>query len=137
MRIELTKKTDLAFRALTTIDATDGARVAGSTIAGELEISTQYLPHIMGPLTRAEWVTSVSGPNGGYELAVDLDRATLLDLVVVVEGPLDERCLTHGLGHNVDHCALHVPWTRARDALIHELASTPLSSVVDAGLVIA
>lgn len=132
MRLELTKKTDLAFKALATVASAENARVNGSILAEDLEISTQYLPHVMSPLTRAGWVESVSGPHGGYTLAVSLDDVTLLDLVVAVEGPVDEtRCLHQGPLHDDSNlCKLHIPWNRARSALLDELAATSLSDML-------
>lgn len=132
MRLELTKKTDLAFQALSRISESGGNRVNGSSLSEELGISTQYLPHVMAPLTRTGWVGSVSGPRGGYTLEVSLTDISLLDLIVTVEGPVDDaRCLHQGPIHtNSDQCALHEPWIRARMALLYELAETPLSEMM-------
>jgi Rrf2 family protein len=123
MRLELTKRTDLAFRALTAIESDPGHRVNGATLAGALDITTHYLPHVMAPLTRSGWVMSTSGPRGGYTLVGDLDNITLLQLVEAVEGPIDTSgCLHLGPRHNSGHtCALHRPWTKARKALMAEL----------------
>lgn len=131
MRLELTKKTDLAFQALDLISGSAGDRVSGAHLADVLDVSSQYLPHVMAPLTHAGWVSSVSGPHGGYVIAVDLRDISLLDLIEAVEGPLDEsRCLHLGPihGHD-DNCALHVPWRRAREALVVQLRSTRLSEI--------
>jgi Rrf2 family protein len=123
MRLELTKRTDLAYRALTTIESDPDHRLNGATLAGALDITTHYLPHVMSPLTRSGWVTSTSGPRGGYTLVADLDDITLLQLVEAVEGPIDTSgCLHLGPRHNSGHtCALHRPWTKARTALMAEL----------------
>jgi Rrf2 family protein len=132
MRLELTKKTDLAFQALDHISTANGTRVTGPVLADHLEITTQYLPHVMAPLTRAGWVASTSGPKGGYTMNTDLTDVSLLDLVEAVEGEFDDsRCLhlgpKHGLNH---HCALHEPWMRARNALLGELEDSRLSDMI-------
>lgn len=132
MRLELTKKTDLAFQALEVIASAGDERVSGPTLAESLEITTQYLPHIMAPLTRSGWVSSTSGPRGGYVLDADLSNVTLLDLVEAVEGIFDEsRCLHLGPKHDANHhCALHEPWMRARSALIVELDRTKIHDII-------
>ncbi len=132
MRLELTKKTDLAFQALDVISSSKKARVAGPSLADSLKITTQYLPHVMAPLTKAGWVSSTSGPRGGYVIATDLGEVSLLDLVEAVEGEFDEsRCLHLGPKHGVNHqCALHNPWMRARAALLDELQVTKLSDMI-------
>ncbi len=132
MRLELTKKTDLAFQALDTISSSESERVSGPQLAESLEITTQYLPHVMAPLTQAGWITSTSGPRGGYVISIDLGEVSLLDLVEAVEGEFDEsRCLhlgpKHGLNH---HCALHDPWMRARSALMGELDNTKIADML-------
>ncbi len=131
MRLELTKKTDLAFQAIDIIASHPGDRVGGAQLADLLGVSAQYLPHVMAPLTRAGWISSVSGPHGGYVLSVDLSDVSLLDLVEAVEGPMEtSRCLHLGPIHGQDqHCALHGPWTRAREAMVEELRRTSLSDV--------
>lgn len=123
MRLELTRRTDLAFRALAAIFDASESRMSGATLAEELGITTHYLPHVMAPLTRSGWVISTSGPRGGYTLVIDLDEITLLELVEAVEGPIDTTgCLHLGPRHaSGNTCALHQPWTKARQALMSEL----------------
>ena len=134
MRLELTKKTDLAFQALEAIASSGGDRVGGAELAEELDVSSQYLPHVMAPLTKAGWVSSVSGPHGGYVLAVDLSDISFLELIEAVEGPIDEtRCIHLGPIHDAGtSCALHAPWTRARHALLEELEATRLGDMIPA-----
>jgi Rrf2 family protein len=132
MRLELTKKTDLAFQALECISSAGGDRVTGTVLAEHLEITTQYLPHVMAPLTRAGWVASTSGPKGGYTMNTDLTSVSLLDLVEAVEGEFDDsRCLHLGPKHGINHhCALHEPWMRARSALLDELDNSSLADMI-------
>jgi Rrf2 family protein len=131
MRLELTKRTDLAFRALRAISNSPENRMNGATLAGGLDITTHYLPHVMAPLTRSGWVMSTSGPRGGYTLVIDLDTITLLNLVEAVEGPIDTSgCLHLGPRHKPGHtCALHRPWTKARKALISELENVTIGHI--------
>lgn len=132
MRLELTKKTDLAFQALEFIATARGDRVSGHDLAERLDVSAQYLPHIMAPLTRVGWVSSVSGPHGGYVIAVDLESVSLLSLIEAVEGPIDDsRCLHLGPIHTSGvTCALHDPWMKARRAMLIELEATHLGDVI-------
>jgi Rrf2 family protein len=131
MRLELTKRTDLAFRALHAINISSEHRKNGASLAGGLDITTHYLPHVMAPLTRSGWVMSTSGPRGGYSLVVDLDDITLLQLVEAVEGAIETSgCLHLGPRHKPGHtCALHRPWTKARSALIAELDDVTVGQI--------
>jgi Rrf2 family protein len=50
-------------------------------------VSTSYLLKHLQALAGAGLLESVPGPKGGYRLAKPVDRITLLDIVVAVEGP--------------------------------------------------
>lgn len=133
MRLELTQRSDLAIRALDVIARSPDQMVRAPQIAPALNISTHYLGTIMGSLARAGWVQSMTGPTGGYRIAPMLSEASMLDLVESMEGRIDpETCLHNDGNQPVERlCTLHEPWTRARDALLTELATTRLSDVFD------
>ena len=133
MRLELNKRTDLALRAMKTL-CSCGSRLPGTDLADTLATSHQYLPQIMSPLVREHWVTSSPGPRGGYELSVQLDSISVLELIEVMEGATDTAtCVLNGeICDASDPCALHGAWSQARDALIRELSSMSLADAWDA-----
>ncbi len=106
--------------------------VSGTEIAAALGISPHYLGTIMRPLTRAGWLRSSTGPSGGYRLVVAISDRSVLDLIEAMEGVTDpERCMhADAMQPVVEPCALHEPWTRARDALLDELAATNLGDIL-------
>lgn len=132
MRLELAGKTDLALRAMQVL-CNNAERMSGADIADELETSALYLPQIMSPLVRSKWVESNRGPNGGYRLVARLGDLSVLDLIEVMEGPTDTTtCVLRGVTCDASEpCALHGAWSRARDALLHELASMSLADAWD------
>lgn len=127
MRLEVMKKSELALQALRTMSATDG-NLGGSDLADRLGTTRQFLPQVLAPLVRAGWVESIPGPGGGYRLAADVTRLTLLDLIETVEGPLDDgHCVLRGRRQECDEsCALHDAWTEARDLLRSRLGAAPI-----------
>ena len=118
MRLEVTRKSDLAVRALRSL-ADHRGRVKGPVLAETV---------------RQGWVRSDPGPAGGYSLAVDLTSVSVLAVIEAVEGPTDSgRCVLADRPCNESGtCALHVPWLRARAQLLGELAAT---SVAEASMV--
>lgn len=130
MRLEITRKTDLALRAMIELGRTE-AIIKSVDLAERIETTSPYIGHVVSPLVRAGWVVSVPGPNGGYRSNVDLAGVSLLDLIETVEGPSDDdRCILRGIPcPPVSKCALHDPWTRARTALLRELALTRISDI--------
>jgi Rrf2 family iron-sulfur cluster assembly transcriptional regulator len=131
MRLELTRKTDLALRALRVL-AARGSLLKGIELAEALGTTAAFLSQVVAPLSRAGWVRSVPGPRGGYlatEPAVDV---SVLELIEAVEGPVETgRCVLRPQPCPADlPCALHDAWLPARDALVERLAATPVLSAV-------
>jgi len=129
LRLEISKKTDFALRAIEELCRAPGQLVPGHELAAALDTSTHRVPQIMRPLVQQAWVNSIPGPNGGYRLAADLNKISLLNVIEAVEGSLpDNRCVLKGAPcPSPEPCALHEPWSRARQALMSELDSTPVT----------
>jgi Rrf2 family protein len=130
MRLEVTRRTDLATRALLALAST-GARQKASELAESLDASPGFLSQAMTPLVNRGWVRSEPGRTGGYTAAVALEDVTVLDVVEAVEGPTDvTRCVLEDrscAGGSL--CALHNAWAQARGHLLRDLAETPLSTI--------
>jgi len=130
MRLEITRRSDLASRAVVVL-ARSGNRMKSAELAEALGTTAGFVPQILGPLVERGWVTSVPGPTGGYESAVGPGRISVLDVIEAVEGPtvtgrcvlVDRPCSEGG------HCALHQPWGRARAGLLDELGRTSLADL--------
>ena len=130
MRLETTRKSDLAARAMITL-APASELVKTAELAAELSASAPYRAHVMGPLVAQGWVESDPGRNGGYRLIVGLTDVSVLELTEAVEGPTetgrcvvgDRPCLDTG------SCALHDAWIRARRVLTDQLAVTSIADI--------
>jgi Rrf2 family protein len=133
VRLEVTRKSDLAVQALRVLAGSIG-RMKGPALADAVGSSSGFVSQVLHPLIRQGWVRSDPGPTGGYALAVDLDSVSVLEVIEAIEGPTDSgRCvLADRPCDEAGTCALHVPWLRARARLLQELAST---SVAEAPLV--
>lgn len=133
MRLTVTRKSDLAIRALRTL-AARSEWVQGDQLAAAVGTTRGFLVQVMAPLVRARWVQSTPGPQGGYRLRTPSGAVTVLDLIEAIEGPLeattcvlepDRDCATAHPGTRRP-CALHEPWLAARSALRAELARRPV-----------
>jgi Rrf2 family protein len=130
MRLEVTRKSDLAVRALRAL-AERGGRVKGSALARAIDSTPGFVAQVMTPLVHQGWVRSEPGPSGGYSLGRDLAEVSVLDVIEAIEGATDTgRCVLADRPCDTEGtCALHVPWSRARAQLLGELGRT---SVADA-----
>ncbi|MEQ8716341.1 MAG: Rrf2 family transcriptional regulator [Acidimicrobiales bacterium] len=134
MRLEITRRADLATRALIALAGSD-RRFKSSDLAAVVGTTRGFLAHAMTPLVSRGWVSSEPGPTGGYAIAVDLDDVSVLDVIEAIEGPTDTgRCVLEDRPcANEGPCALHTPWMRARAQLLNELAATRLSQLNASG----
>jgi len=122
MRLELTRSTDLAIKALTEVAGRDEP-VKLADLAALVGTTPAFLAKIARPLVARGWLESTPGPRGGYTPG-HLAEATVLDVIEAVEGPTETgKCVLRGgpCGGD-DTCSLHDPWTEARTALIKALA---------------
>jgi Rrf2 family protein len=131
VNLQLDQRTELACKALLLLNEDDESDhyMPRRIIAERLDLSPDYLTKVLAPLSHAGWITSATGPAGGYRLTANLSELCVLDLIEAVEGRIDrERCL-HGDSRNpvTERCTLHDPWIRARDALLTELEETPIA----------
>lgn len=138
MRLEITRRADLAVRAMALL--ADGRRMKAGALAEALDASPGFVPQVVGPLVKAGWVRSDPGPTGGYRLVVSPDEVSVLAVVEAIDGPTDTgRCVVADVPCNRDAtCALHGAWARARAELIEVLdgiriVDVPPSSEVTRG----
>ncbi|RLE16427.1 MAG: Rrf2 family transcriptional regulator [Actinobacteria bacterium] len=132
MRLEMTKKSDLALKAMRCIGDAEGETIAGKSLAEKLGITTHYLPQVISPLVKAGWVSSTPGPRGGYRLLASLEKVSVLEVIDVIEGSInDQGCVQRGIPcPEFDLCALHEPWQKAKDAMLIELAAASIEANV-------
>lgn len=126
----MSKRSDLALRALTHLNSGDAA--PGADLAEAIGTTVNYLPQVLRPLVMAGLIGSTPGPGGGYRLCVDLEDVSVLDVIEAVEGGLDQTtCVLRGAPcPAVEPCALHDSWQRARGALLTELGSTSVATTL-------
>ncbi len=137
MRLEVTRRSDLATRSLVALDAAqrgDGSpRLKSAALGAAVGTTAGFIPQVLGPLVAAGWVRSDPGPTGGYSLTTPLEDITLLAVIEAVEGATDAgKCvLADRPCTPAEPCALHEPWTRARGQLLAELAATTIADIAD------
>ncbi len=135
MRLEITRRAELAIRALALLGQSS-ERVKAAVLAEGLGTTGAFVPQIVGPLVRAGWVQSDPGPTGGYRCQVLLSEVSVLQVIEAVDGATDVgRCVVADRPCQPDNpCVLHVAWAQARTQLLGVLQSTSMSDVESAVL---
>jgi Rrf2 family protein len=132
VEMSLGRRADYAIRATLDLARSPGALRKSREIGEAMAVPVSFLPQILAQLVKAGIASSTAGPRGGYGLARDPASLSLLDVVVAVDGEVAETpcVLRGGPCHWEDRCAVHVPWARAKQAMMDELASTSFADLV-------
>tara|TARA_R110002111_G_scaffold180950_1_gene246551 strand:+ start:2005 stop:2547 length:543 start_codon:yes stop_codon:yes gene_type:complete len=116
--LSLTRKTDYALVALSYLTgryAESAEPVSAKQIAQTFGLPLPLLMNILKELVRAKVLSSTRGINGGYELATEPGRISLLEVVTAMEGPVRLAQCADGLpivgqGCNLsDDCPIQRP----------------------------
>ncbi|GEO81369.1 Rrf2 family transcriptional regulator [Pararhodospirillum oryzae] len=83
--MKLQMSTRYALYAVMELSACPDHQVSAAEIAEKYSISSNHLAKVMRTLGRAGLVEAVRGMGGGYRLAVDAKRITLLDVIALFE----------------------------------------------------
>jgi Rrf2 family protein len=130
MRLEITRRAELAVRAMVALGG-DAGRMKAPALADALGTTCGFVPQVIGPLVKAGWVRSDPGPTGGYAGCVDLGEISVLEVIEAVDGATDAgRCVVADRAcDTAAPCSLHVAWVRARSELVEVLGGTSLADV--------
>jgi Rrf2 family transcriptional regulator, iron-sulfur cluster assembly transcription factor len=134
MRLDLTKRSDYAIRAMLLLAHHKGGLLSSRKIAQEMKIPPRFLPQIMGDLTHAGLVEAHPGRAGGYRLPEGAGDVSLLTVIEAVEGdPHRQVCVLRGVPCGSDgECAVHDIFFAAEGALLDRLGGNTLNGVVAA-----
>jgi len=128
--MQITRATDYAVRILIHLAASpDQARIAAPEVARGIEAPESFVSKVLQQLVQRGMVTSRRGAGGGFQLAIQPDKVTLLDVVEMLEGPLQiNLCLPgeESCGRK-SWCGAHPIWSQAQDALKRVLASATIA----------
>ena len=108
-----------------------GTRVTRTVLAQAAAVPENFMSKVLQDLVRARLIGSHRGMQGGFELALQRDRITLLDVVEAIEGPIqlnfclaaDQSCERQGW------CAAHGVWAAAQQALVEVLRHATLDEL--------
>ena len=110
--------------------------VSAREIAESQNIPQRFLRSIVSQFAKQGFVSAFQGKGGGIRLAEGAEERTLQEVIEAVEGPIFLNVCMQGkeVCEFSSHCAVHLVWQEAQDALtkilggktIKELAATNL-----------
>ena len=129
--MSLGRRADYAIRATLDLARHQGQRRKAREIQDWTGVPASFLAQILARLVRAGIVDSTAGRHGGYALARPAAAISMLDVIHAVDGdPTSGQCVLRGGTCRRDGvCAVHVPWSRAQQAMLLQLASTSFEAL--------
>lgn len=132
MRLELTRRTDYAIRALVALAQVEPHATKSATrIAAETAVPAAFLTRVLQELGKSGFVKATAGRAGGYRLARRATDVVLYDVIEALEGDRTRRrCVLEDRACDPDRaCGMHGFWAAASRAFRDELAAVTLASV--------
>ncbi len=106
--------------------------VSIKSISRRQNISEYYLEQLFAPLRRANVIKSIRGAQGGYILNEEPQNITVLDIMNILEGPVEiSECLDRNDCTNIDCCATRTVWKKLKDSIDDVMESITLKDILD------
>ncbi len=129
----LSKKADYGLIALKHLAMHSDASISAREIAAQYQIPAELLAKVLQRLARKGLLVSQQGTNGGYVLARDPSKISIVDVVEALEGPISITPCEKGEDcQQLQLCSVRDPLLKVKarvvrlldETSIYELAST-------------
>jgi Rrf2 family protein len=128
--VKLSEAASIALHATTLLAARADEHVSVKDLATRLPVSEGHLAKVLQRLVKTGLVTSVRGPSGGFRLAADPERTTLLEIYEAIEGKLEvAECMFSRRPQSCGACILDDALAEANRIVHARLARTRLSQL--------
>ncbi len=129
--MQLTRAADYGVRALIHLaDAESHTRSSLTDLAEVAGVTPAFLSKVLQRLVQAGLVASKRGKRGGFELVPRAREATLLEILLALDGVPDLNiCLGPDGCQRSSWCAAHPVWREAQDRMREVLASITLEQL--------
>lgn len=134
--MQLHNTTQYAIRILSYLTQQENDHLlSAKEIAEKLNIPYKFLTKIMGELTKAEFIKSIRGREGGYELNKPASKINISDILNIFNDSLHEEQCILGIGFcdSKNKCALHDQWTQPKSLIEEMFNNTTLEEIADQG----
>jgi len=129
--MQITRASDYAVRVMIYLATLpEATRVSAQSVARGIQAPVSFVSKVLQMLVQRGFVTSHRGVAGGFELAVSPEAVCLLDVIEMVDGPLQINVCLPGEGGGCERkswCGAHTVWAEAQEAMKKVLASASIA----------
>lgn len=128
--MQITRETDYAIRCVLYLAGKRGSVTMIDEISREKAVPKSFLAKILQKLSKGGIVRSYRGVKGGFELALDPEKVSLLDIIEAVQGPvaMNACALDESVCSLSSSCSVHPAWVEIRKEVEKLLRKKKLSS---------
>ena len=124
---QLSKKTDYGLIALKHLAQHNEESVSAREIAGQYRIPAELLAKILQRLARKGLLVSQQGTHGGYLLARDPSKISIVDVVEALDGPIGiTPCERGSACEQMELCSVRDPLMGLRAKMVRVLGDTSI-----------
>ena len=129
--MKLSKTSEYALRILIFMAKEPDKMYTAKQLIEELKVSDKYLRRLMTDLSKAGFIRSVQGREGGYTFIKSINEIFLFDVIDSVEGmdKLNGCVLGFEKCSCTNPCAMHETWQHVRVELNKVFRETTLSNM--------
>lgn len=102
-------------------------------ISENIDVSRTYLGKILQQLAKAGYLTSTTGPGGGFALAHKPNKVTIFEIMQAIDAHanIEARCIL-GLAECSDEnpCPVHNTWKKCRREMMSTFRKTTLADAL-------
>lgn len=134
--MNLSQTTKYAFRILGHMAKNEEALYTSQQLHREIDVPERYLRRLLTDLSKAGFIKSIQGRQGGFMFAKNINEITLLEIVDSIDG-LDSinGCIlgyeTCAFNHS---CPMHEIWEETKRKVIDTLSKTSLKDIKKAAI---
>jgi Rrf2 family protein len=124
---QLSKKADYGLIALKHLAQHSQVSVSAREIASEYRIPAELLAKILQRLARKGLLVSQQGTHGGYVLARDPAKISIVDVIEALDGPIGITPCERGSScEQLDRCSVKDPLMAVRAKMVRILGDTSI-----------
>jgi Rrf2 family protein len=129
--MKLSKTSEYALRILTYMARDPEQTYTAKSLVGTLKISDKYLRRLMTDLTKAGFIYSIQGRDGGYAFARPISSIHLSDIVDAVESMEKYTGCILGFDQccHENPCVMHSFWAGTREEFIRTFTTRTLDQL--------
>jgi len=127
--MKLSNTSEYALRILSFMAKEPEHKYSAKYLVETLNISDKYLRRLMTDLSKAGFIKSTQGRDGGYSFAKKLNEIVLADIIDSVEGMEKYMGCVLGFHQCSDEnpCVMHSTWTNVRKEFINTFQNKTLA----------